>query len=117
MNLYDVNKIAYASLPTMTKEDLEKSYDVIFNFLKDNPSKYYLMLNNESKYYTVYTFKSDPNDFSEMARTIMEIAEELGEIKSIEVTTDKGAIEFWIIYEDECRVFYLFNYAQGVVEI
>ena len=117
MNLYEMNKIGYASLPAMTKEDLNKSCEKICEFLKNNPSKYYLMLNNESKYYTLYTFRPNYANFLEMAKTIVEIVEQLGEVKSIEPTAANDALEFWIIYENECRVFYLFDYSRGVVEI
>lgn len=117
MNLYEMNKIGYASLPTMTEKELEKSCELIRNFLTSNPSKYYLMLNNEARYYTIYTFRPNYANFSEMAQTIIEIAAGLGEIKSIELTNDESAVEFWIVYEGECKVFYLFDYSKGVVEI
>lgn len=112
---YDFEKMGYSSLPAMTDEELEKSKKFICNFLKTHPSSYYMMLNNESRYYTLYTF-TDTYLFKTMTDEIIDIVKALGPIKSIETAEDGNALEFWIDY-DGIKVFYFFDYAKGVVEI
>lgn len=116
MKMYDFNQSLYSSLPNIFDTEKEEAKKIIIDYLDHNPSKYYMMLNNESHYYTVYTF---PHGFyfDKMTEEIMSIAEELGEIKAIHPAPDNQAIEFWIKTDDECRVYYLFNYENGVIEI
>lgn len=116
MNMYEINKAGYAQMPEMSIEEIQKSIPLIRKFLSNNPSKYYALLNNECKYYTLFTFANDYK-FKDLSEEIISIVISLGKIKSIELTGDNQAIEFWIDYMDECRVFYLFDYARGVIEI
>ena len=116
MDMYEMNKIGYAGLPEMTIEEVQNSVSTIRKFLSDNASRYYMLLNNESRYYTVFTFEKEYK-FKEMAEEIISIIIPLGVIKSIEVAEGGQAIEFWIMYDGECRVFYLFDYERGVVAI
>ena len=116
MKAYELNQIGYASVPALTDEELAKSEKLIKEFLKNNPSKYYLVLNNDVRYYTFYTWKNEFK-FNEMAHEILDIMLELGEIKSIEKSEVASAIEFWVMYRGECHMFLLFNYENGVVEV
>lgn len=117
MKLYEFNQLSYAGLPSLSSEkELKDARNYIKNYLKENPSIYYLMLNNDKRYYTLYTFV-DGYKFDEMAKEILEIALELGEIKSIEKNENTGVLEFWIMYEEECHMFVLFDYSRGVVEV
>jgi len=116
MNMYEMNKIGYAGLPEMTVEEIQQSIPMIRQFLSNNPSNYYMLLNNECKYYTVFKFVKEYK-FKEMAAEIISIVLPLGKIKSIELAEGGQAMEFWIDYDDECRVFYLFDYERGVIEV
>ena len=116
MNMYEMNKVGYAGLPEMTVEEVKNSIPLIRKYLSDNSGKYYMLLNNESKYYTVFAF-TDESRFKDMAQEIISIVLPLGQIKSIELSNDGMAVEFWIMYDGECRVFYLFNYDRGVIEV
>lgn len=73
-----------------------------------------MLLNNESRYYTIFTYRSK-HDYHKMADKIISIAKELGDIKSIE--RNGKATEFWIMDEGECKLFMLFDYSQGVITI
>lgn len=117
MTMYEFNQIGYSSLPVMTEEELHNAEATIKNFLSDHSSKYYMMLNNEKHYYTIYTF-TDNYRFADMATEIVNIATTLGDVKAIEVSEDGNAVEFWITdIERECIVYYLFDYALGVIEV
>ena len=50
MTLYELNQAGYASLPKMTKAELEKAKRNIITFLDSNNSRYYMMLNHDNKY-------------------------------------------------------------------
>lgn len=113
MNLYEANQAMYKGVPSIT--DMHGVWKQIRNYLKTNPSKYYLMLSNEKRYYTLYKFK-DSLKFNEMASEILDITKDLGEFKDVMVN-DNGALEFWIVYDGEPTMFVLFDYTRGVVEV
>ena len=56
MKMYDFNQSLYSSLPNISDTEKEEVKKIIIDYLEHNPSKYYMMLNNESHYYTVYSF-------------------------------------------------------------
>ncbi len=113
MNLYEANQAMYQNVPPIT--DMHGVWKQIRDYLKAHPSKYYLMLSNERRYYTLYTFKEEYK-FSDMADNILEITKQLGEFKDVTVN-DNGALEFWIMYEGYPTMFVLFDYTRGVVEV
>lgn len=100
----------------MTYSEIVGSKETITKFLNDHKSRYYAMINNDKRYFTVFTYKKDPNA-TLMASEIIDVAKSLGNIKSIEVSNDM--IEFWIVpfTEKECIMFALFDYKKGVIEI
>ncbi len=113
MNLYEANQAIYQNAPSITDRDGAQAQ--IRNYLTTHPSKYYLMLNNDERYYTLYTFKNEFK-FNKMAKEILDISLNLGDIKDI-VTSDNGYLEFWIIYKEKPTMFILFDYTRGVIEI
>lgn len=115
MTLYEINQQAYAQLPTLSKETLEKKTKELTKFLQATDSNYYMMLDPEGKYYTIYTYKSDSRLYYRMAQEIIDVTKTLGDIKSIEVDDDK--VEFWVVYKDECKMFALFDYQNGVITV
>lgn len=116
MNMYEFNQAGYSGLPNYTDSDFFKANKDILEYLKNHSSKYYMLLNNDEHYYTLFTFK-DNFKFKEMSMEIIDIIKELGNVKSIELTEDGNAIEAWIMYNGQCQVFYLFNYERGVIEV
>lgn len=117
MTLYELNQVGYANLPTMTEQEIEEAkIKVISPFIMNHASHYYMLLCNEKHYYTVFALKAT-FESARITKTLFEIFQELGEIKSIE--ENNGALEFWIKAKDEetCNVYVLFDYSQGVVEI
>lgn len=118
MTVYELNQAGYASLPKMTKAELEDAVDTLVNFLKDNDSNYYVMINNEINYYTLYTYSGNTHNYENMAREMIDVAKTLGKIKAIEKPDNNTYVEFWILCEDNiCRMYPMFNYEKGVIEI
>lgn len=114
MNIYEVNQMAYNSLPPIAKEDILAQTKRVQEFLQANPSKYYMLLCNECKYYTLFTF-TDGFKFKEMANEIIDIIISLGDIVSIEF--NETDFEVWVKDEETSHVFYFFNYEPGVIEV
>lgn len=115
MTLYDLNKAAVTQLPNYSEADKQAAKELI-NTYDDfsTMTRYYMLLCRELNYYTV--FQRQFTGLEDFGDVVIECLENLGNIKSIEVTEDKTAIEAWIVNSDnEAHVVYLFNYDQGVI--
>lgn len=119
MTLYEINQAAYKSLSPLTNEQLDEQEKKLSEHLRTHMSKYYMMLCNEKRYYTLYTWDSHHSFYKntdKMAWEIMSITKSIGAIKGIEFL-ENGAVEFWVEADEECHVYYLFDYERGVVEV
>lgn len=118
MNVYDLNKAGYTSLPNLSEDELDAALDIIVQYLTTFDSNYYMLLNHDNRYFTLFTYKDFNNhDYYKMAQEIMDIAKGLGSIKSIE--RNGGLIEFWIMgaLDEDCKMYAFFDYAIGVVDV
>ena len=115
MTVYELNKANYGNLPTMTKDELDKSIPYIVSFLDEYKSRYYLMLEAEQRYYTFFTFPNNNYNPGALAHELIDLASELGPIKSIE---ESGTmLEIWIGQGEDCRMYGFFDYHEGVIEV
>ena len=119
MTLYDFNKAGYGSLPDMDEIALNQASVHVKEFLEQKTpfSKYWLLLSNENKYYTIFHRNSNTFSFNDLTSEVMNIVQDLGGIKSIELDDGGSALEFWIKYNGECSLFLLFPYDRGVIEV
>ena len=109
MNMYDMNKNLIVQLPDISKKDLEAGKKKI-NQLASN-GKYFMLLCNELKYYTV--FNIIPEGKEKIEDVVLDCINCFGAtIKSID--TLDGAIEIWIKKHEEAYAMYFFNYDEGV---
>lgn len=123
MTLYEMNQMGYASLPKMAKSEIETMKSKIRDWLvgmfmrsENDSSDYFLLLNNESHYYTVFNWCKGSVD--DLLNEVFSIVKELGTLKSIEPTENNGAWEFWITGQDAVtRMYLLFDYTRGVIEV
>ncbi len=116
MNLYDLNKNIINQLETMTPNDIANKMDLFDELHNTFKNTHYMLLCKDYGYYTI--FEEDPMlELPTFGAAICEIIANIGDVKSIEFTESKDAIEIWIIPEDqeEAFVFYLFAYDAGVV--
>lgn len=74
-----------------------------------------MLLNNESHYYTIFMYEDYSYPYSKMADWILDIVKDLGDVKAIE--RNGTVMEFWVMYDGECRMFVLFDYEKGVVRV
>lgn len=118
MTLYELNKAGYLSLPTLNELELYSYQQKVLEFINDKKAKYFMLLNHDIRYFTLFSHINEDKDNKYVAKEVMDIARSLGDIKSIELSNDTNAIEFWIVdYTGECNLYIFFNYDQGVIEI
>lgn len=115
MNLYELNQNMYANVPAMNIGAIQT---VIKEYLNKYPSKFYLMLNHDIHYYTVFYVEDSKHVVpTQCVHTIWSIVRELGEVVDV-VMSDNGMLEFWIRQEDKrVLMFGFFDYERGVVKL
>lgn len=110
MNIYDMNKSLIVQLPDINKKDLEAGKKKI-NQVASN-GKYFMLLCNELKYYTVFNISDQGSE--KIEDVVLDCINHFGAtIKSID-NTPEGAIEIWIKKYKEAYAMYFFNYDEGV---
>lgn len=117
MTLYDFNRQIYNKLPSLEDNELLKAKPKLENYLASKKhEKYFMMLNHEKKYYTIYTYKEGNFLPAIMAQTMIDVAKTLGKLKAIEV--NDNMVEFWISDDsDNCYLYAMFPYSKGVIEV
>ena len=116
--LYDVNKTAMAQEPVMTTSKIEKALDNVTDyFCYDTAiSKYYMLLCNERRDYTVfYISTKERTKCVQAARDLIECMTNRGELLAVDLQPD-GAWELWIKTEEGCFAYYFFPYDSAVLE-
>lgn len=111
---YDLNKMVVKQLPSKVTNGQLKDYKELLKQL-GTQGTYFMLLCNEIHYYTVITHTNNHTQ-STFYNTIIELLQERGEIKLIDWTTNKDAIECWIQNQDGVFMFMLFPYDWGIVE-
>lgn len=108
--------MAYDKMPPL--KNFKQAEKDIMEYLVQNPSKYYMLLNNDTHYYTMFVLKDDVNR-KKMLQEVIDISRSLGNIKDIVMPEKIGqGLEIWIDIEGfGALMFLLFNYSQGVIEI
>lgn len=113
MGLYDMNKQIIAQLPTLTDDELnEKKYSIDALNAKYN-NEYYMLYGKEISYFTLFKIV-EPQYFS---YEVIECLKNVGDIKAIDLTEDKDAVEVWVMADGEATCLYLFPYDLGIVQV
>lgn len=119
--LYEVNKnLVQNSEKELTEGVLNSKKEIVKNFINKTNNYYYMLLCNERKDYTIFHINNICNDKKPMELSLCLIDECLknrGEIRGIDITKDKGAIEIWLSIDGEAYVYYFFPYDSALVEI
>lgn len=113
MNLYDLNKSAVASLPDLTEEELEAKKEVINTLISKSDNKYYMLLNNEFHYYTLFAITDIDVNYKfadEVILCLKDFADSVKVIDIFEDYEDQTAIEIWVMINGEAYIMYLFPY-------
>lgn len=115
ISLMDLNSMLVNQLPELTDEQIEEAKILIKNYTTTEYSNYFMLLNNELRYYTVFMTKTELiPDLKPIEDEVIECLHDLGTIKSISVNND-GVVECWITADDKSYPLFLFDYTKGVI--
>lgn len=112
MSLYDMNKQMVAQEPDATKKYRKKWKKEIQEWINKTNCDYYMFYGLEISYFTV--FVRDPSSTEKLTDILYECIDNIGILKSIELTHEKDAFEIWIAHEEEMTCLYLFPYDQAI---
>ena len=133
--LYDLNKnLVKQNEIELTEAVLNSKKEIVKNFITKSSNHYYMLLCNEQKDYTVFNITScncdrEEEDTSDCHKChkekikecvnilIDECLKNRGEIRGIDITQDKGAIEIWLLIDEEAYVYYFFPYDSAIIEV
>lgn len=123
VNLYDFNRVNMGKLPLLeTEAELECAKIMIKNFINANPDTYYMLLNHDNRYFTVFNFKGgllSELKIKVMANDVIECMKNFGfGIIDISPNEAGNALEVWVknIETDAVFMYLLFPYGFGVLE-
>ena len=119
--LYDMNKnIVKQNEIELSKGVLNSKKQIITDFIKKCNNSYYMLLCNERKDYTVFRWVNICNDedAKEIAKILVdECLINRGEIRGIDLTKTRDAIEIWMVIDDDAYVYYFFPYDSAIIEV
>ena len=119
--LYDLNKgLVQQNEIKLSEGVLNSKKQIITDFIKKCNNSYYMLLCNERKDYTVFRWVniSNDDDAKEIAQILVdECLINRGEIRGIDLTKTKDAIEIWMVIDDEAYVYYFFPYDNAIIEV
>ena len=119
--VYDLNKqLVKKEEKELSNSKLREKKKTIMSFADKSKNNYFMLLCNERKDYTVFNLYTDKmyEQLETMANILVdECLKNRGEIRAIDITEDKGAIEIWLIIDEEAYCYYFFPYGQAVIEI
>ena len=119
--LYDVNKGLVAKNEIQLTEGIINSKkEIVKNFIMKTENAHYMLLCKEQSDYTIFRRYNmeDTEKAMEISNILIdECLKNRGEIRGIDLTNDKDAIEIWLIIEDEAYCYYFFPYDAAVIEV
>lgn len=119
--LYDLNKkLVQDNEIKLSDAILNSKKEIIKNFIIDKNNYYYMLLCNERKDYTIFHWRNICNseDAKEISTILVnECLFNRGEIRGIDLTKNKDAIEIWMSIEGDSYVYYFFPYDSAIIEV
>lgn len=119
--LYDINKsLVKKNEVTLSDDILKNKKELIINFLNDKNNYFFMLLCNEKRDYTVFHDANlcSQNTKEKIANILIdECLKNRGEIRGIELTKEKDAIEIWMVIDDDAYVYYFFPYDKAIIEV
>ena len=113
-SLYDLNKQVILNLPDLIPEEIMKGLDLINDFVKETNATYYMLLNHDVHYYTVFLRNGQDDPLPQALLDCLEVFG--GPYKCIDYTVEGDAIEIWLDTElHGSLMFLLFPYDGGIV--
>lgn len=117
-NLYEMNKSVMNKAAALKTDEIEDKKNSLINFFIKNGCRYYMLLCNERKDYTVFHIQQKITAESEItaASEVIECLKNRGEILAIDYMEETGAYECWIRRSGMSYMYALFPYDAAVIE-
>lgn len=119
--VYDLNKqLVQSTEKVISPYKLNEKKKLIKTFVRECEDNYFMLLCNDRKDYTIFNCISDKTEdkLNELANVFVdECLINRGQIKGIDLTEHKDAIEVWLSIDDEAFCYYFFPYDLGIVEV
>lgn len=113
LELYELNRSIVSQLDNI--EQPKEKVDLINKFYKETKNSFYMLYGREISYFTV--FATTMAGTESLGKVTIECLSNIGEIKAIDLTEEKDAIECWVKNDEITTCLYLFPYDIGIVEI
>ncbi len=121
VNLYELNKTLYRSLPEITFNKLQEQKKKIADWVYESDNKYYMLLCRERNDFTVFfvhipSFAND--NLVPIEKEVVDIVCSRGQIKAIEIEENfpERWVQFWVEDNKEIYMYAFFPYDSGVIE-
>lgn len=111
MGLYDINKQIISQLPILTNLE-DKKYTIYSLHAKFN-NEFYMLYGKEISYFTLFKIF----DAIYFGDEVINCLNNIGDIKAIDFTESKDAIEIWVQNAEGPTCLYLFPYDMGLVRV
>lgn len=117
VNLYELNKTFYKSMPEITFNELQEQRKKIADWIKESDCKYYMLLCRERSDYTIFALR-ESGGLVAADKEIVDIVCSRGQLKAIELESNfpEKWIQFWLEDNKEIYMYALFPYDSGVIE-
>lgn len=119
-NLYNMNKSLVAQEKPLDYIAFGVALAKVSNWFQQSRARYFMLLCHENRDYTLFNFvnkhAADPAHYVHAAQELEECLVNRGKIISIEYQDTEDAWEIWI-NDGEPKVYYLFKYDMGVIEV
>lgn len=118
INNYQIHKQLYSQMKPLDEEKMKEKLASIGSWFSAHmKQKFFMLMCKEEDYYTVLYIK-DMN-YSKAVKELHELLTWQGEILDIRYVHGEDAYECWVKREEdeEAKMFYLFLYDWGVIEI
>ena len=119
--LYDVNKGLVAKNEIeLTEGVINSKKEIVKNFIMKTENAHYMLLCKEQSDYTIFRRYNmeDTEKAMEISNILIdECLKNRGEIRGIDLTKDRDAIEIWLLIEEEAYCYYFFPYDAAVIEV
>lgn len=116
MTTYELNKLAYAQLPILADSSSERgiALRVLDEYIHNNEGHYFMLLNNDVRYYTIFSMY---DNFEESYLSALDdCIRAIGDLISIEYNEEMNSCECWFKIGDEAIMYIFFVYDTGVIE-
>lgn len=117
ISLYEMNQQIMSQQPVLDPIEFNTALNEIGVWFNKGV-RYFMLLCHEDKNFTLFNIDlHNPTAYAEAAKELGECLVNRGLVLSIEYDNNSNAFEIWIKDDESVKVYYLFQYDEGVIEV